>query len=205
MSVSWGEETANGLVSVEYSFTGESAHGAGAPWRGRSALDAVELMDVGWNFRREHLRVQQRSHSVISSGGDQPNVVPPNASVWYDFRETDYPHIKELWDIGNRMATAAALMTNTEVTWKVLGTAWPRHDNKPVAEMTSGSRVRFRVTVDNRPPGRASGVDVDESGNGTILDQRLYQLIRQPEPIVDRQFAIEFLDAGGEAYAFTFG
>ena len=68
-----------------------------------------------------------------------------------------------------------------------------------------GTRVRFRVTIDDRPPGRASGADVDESGNGTILDQRLYQLIRQPEPIVDRQFAIEFLDGGVEAYAFTFG
>jgi hypothetical protein len=68
-----------------------------------------------------------------------------------------------------------------------------------------GSRVRFRVTIDGGPPERASGVDIDESGNGTILDQRLYQLLRQPEPIVDRQFVIEFLDGGGEAYAFTFG
>ena len=72
-----------------------------APWRGRSALDAVELMDVGWNFRREHLRIQQRSHYVITNGGDQPNVVPPNASVWYYFRETDYAHIKEMWEIGD--------------------------------------------------------------------------------------------------------
>src|SRR5580693_41604 len=52
----------NGLVSVEYMFKGGSAHAAAAPWRGRSALDAVELMDVGWNFRREHLRLAQRSH-----------------------------------------------------------------------------------------------------------------------------------------------
>src|SRR5580704_11378826 len=73
----------NGLVSVEYMFQGESAHAAAAPWRGKSALDAVELMDVGWNFRREHLRLAQRSHYVITNGGDQPNVVPPTASVWY--------------------------------------------------------------------------------------------------------------------------
>ena len=59
-------------------------------------------MDVGWNFRREHLRLQQRSHYVIPNGGDQPNVVPPTASVWYYFRETDYAHIKELWDLGTR-------------------------------------------------------------------------------------------------------
>src|SRR6185503_19566398 len=75
MNVSWGDSTNNGLVSVEYTFKGDSAHAAGAPWRGKSALDAVELMDIGWNFRREHLRIQQRSHYVITNGGDQPNVV----------------------------------------------------------------------------------------------------------------------------------
>ena len=78
-----------GLVSVEYTFRGETAHAAGAPWRGRSALDAVELMNIGWNYRREHLRLEQRSHYVVTDGGDQPNVVPRTASVWYYFRETD--------------------------------------------------------------------------------------------------------------------
>src|SRR5439155_19691850 len=109
-------------------------HAAGNPWRGRSALDAVELMDVGWNFRRERLRLQQRSHYVITNGGDQPNVVPPNASVWYYFRENDYQHIKEMWDIGNTMAKAASMMTNTEYSMRVLGSAWPGHFNKTVAE-----------------------------------------------------------------------
>src|SRR5437588_10122604 len=92
LGVSWGDGNQNGLVSVEYSFKGESAHAAGAPWRGKSALDPGELMDVGWNFRREHLRLAQRSHYVITNGGDQPNVVPPNATVWYFFREADYEH-----------------------------------------------------------------------------------------------------------------
>jgi aminobenzoyl-glutamate utilization protein B len=135
-SANWGDGTNSGLVSVEYDFKGESAHAAAAPWRGRSALDAVELMDVGWNFRREHLRLQQRSHYVIPNGGDQPNVVPPNASVWYYFRETDYPHIKELWDIGDQMAKGATLMTNTSVSSRVLGSAWPAHLNKTVSEAT---------------------------------------------------------------------
>ena len=136
LQVSWGDSAGNGMVSVQYDFKGESAHAAGAPWRGRSALDAVELMDIGWNFRREHLRIQQRSHYVIPNGGDQPNVVPPNASVWYYFRETDYDHIKQLWDIGNNMAKGAALMTDTEVSgMHVLGSAWPGHFNKTVAEI----------------------------------------------------------------------
>ena len=90
-----------GLVSVQYTFRGETAHAAGAPWRGRSALDAVELMDIGWNFRREHLPLEQRSHYVITDGGDQPNVVPRTASVWYYFRQTTYPKIKEMWEIGD--------------------------------------------------------------------------------------------------------
>ncbi len=134
LGVSWGSGAQNGAVSVEYHFLGESAHAAAAPWRGRSALDAVELMDVGWNFRREHLRLQQRSHYVIPNGGDQPNVVPQNAAVWYYFRETDYPHIKQLWDIGDKMAQGATLMTNTSFTERVLGSAWPPYFNKPVAD-----------------------------------------------------------------------
>jgi len=134
MGTSWGAASGNGLVSVEYAFKGQSAHSAGMPWRGRSALDAVELMDIGWNFRREHLRLQQRSHYVITDGGDQPNVVPSTASVWYYFRETEYPRIKEMWDIGNRIADAAAMMTDTTVSSRVLGAAWPQHFNKVVAE-----------------------------------------------------------------------
>jgi aminobenzoyl-glutamate utilization protein B len=134
LGVSWGPTTSNGLVSVEYSFKGESAHAAAAPWRGKSALDAVELMDVGWNFRREHLRLAQRSHYVITNGGDQPNVVPPNASVWYYFREADYDHIMNMWKIGDAMAQGATLMTDTTYTSRLLGSAWPGHFNKPIAE-----------------------------------------------------------------------
>lgn len=132
--VAYGPGGQNGMVSVEYMFKGESAHAAGAPWRGRSALDAVELMDVGWNFRREHLRLAQRSHYVITNGGDQPNVVPQNASVWYYFREADYQHIMDMWKIGDDMAKGATLMTNTEVTSRLLGSAWPGYFNQPVAE-----------------------------------------------------------------------
>src|SRR2546427_4091939 len=135
LDVSYGPTNGSGLVSIEYTFRGEAAHAAAAPWRGRSALDAVELMDVGWNFRREHLRPQQRSHSVITDGGDQPNVVPSTASVWYYFREIDYPHIKDLWETGDTIAKAAAMMTGTElVSSRVLGSAWPHHFNKVLAE-----------------------------------------------------------------------
>jgi aminobenzoyl-glutamate utilization protein B len=137
LAVSWGDRDGTGLVSVEFSFKGETAHSAGAPWRGRSALDAVELMNIGWNYRREHLPLEHRSHYVVTYGGDQPNVVPRAASVWYYFRHTTYQRIKELWEIGETMAKAAAMMTGTEVLpSRVLGSAWPQHFNKVVAETT---------------------------------------------------------------------
>ena len=68
-----------------------------------------------------------------------------------------------------------------------------------------GTSVRFRVTIDGQPPGPAHGSDVDDNGNGTANEQRLYQLVRQPGAILDRRFDIEFLEAGVEIYAFTFG
>jgi aminobenzoyl-glutamate utilization protein B len=131
-----------GLVSVEYTFRGRSAHSAGSPWAGRSALDAVELMNIGWNYRREHLRPDHRSHYVITQGGDQPNVVPPIAKVWYYFREWDYERINELHEIGTRIARAAAMMTDTEMSERTLGAAWPGHFNKPLAEALHANIVR---------------------------------------------------------------
>ena len=68
-----------------------------------------------------------------------------------------------------------------------------------------GAPIRFRVSIDGQPPGAARGADVDEGGNGAVVEQRLYQLVRQPRPIEDRRFEIEFLAAGAEAFAFTFG
>ena len=134
LATSWGQPRGTGMVSVEYTFEGDSAHAAAAPWRGRNALRAVELMNIGWDFRREQLRPDQRSHYVITNGGDQPNVIPPLASVWYFFRELDFENIKRNYEIGNKIAEAAAMMTDTKVTRKLIGAAAPRHFNKPMAE-----------------------------------------------------------------------
>jgi aminobenzoyl-glutamate utilization protein B len=134
LATSWGQPMGTGLVSVEYTFHGEAAHSAMAPWRGRSALDAVELMNMGWDKRREHLRPEQRSHFVITDGGDQPNVVPSVASVWYYFREQTFEGIQKNFAIGNKIADAAAAMTDTTVTRRIRGAAAPMHFNKPMAE-----------------------------------------------------------------------
>ncbi len=134
MSVRWGDAPGTGLVSVEYTFSGEAAHGAGAPWRGQSALDAVELMNVAWNFRREHLHPLQRSHYVVVDGGDQPNVVPSTATVWYFIREITAENIRENFEKLEKTAQGAALMTDTTYERRIIGSAWPRHFSKVVAE-----------------------------------------------------------------------
>jgi aminobenzoyl-glutamate utilization protein B len=133
-SVSYGTSGSNALISAQFNFQGSSSHAAGAPWAGRSALDAVELMDVAWNFRREHLPLTQRSHYVITDGGDQPNVVPPTASVWYYFRETDSPKTQALFALGDTMARAAAMMTSTKLaSVQILGSGWSGYFSKPIA------------------------------------------------------------------------
>jgi aminobenzoyl-glutamate utilization protein B len=135
--MSWGQAGGNALWSVQFSFKGETAHSAGAPWRGRSALDAVMLMAQAWEFKREHLRPAARSHYVIVDGGAQPNVVPQTASIWFYFRERNYEYTKEEYDAAVNMAKGAALMTGTEVdTIITVGSAWGRHFSKPVAEVS---------------------------------------------------------------------
>src|SRR5262245_25276620 len=177
LDVSYGPTNGSGLVSVEYTFHGEAAHAAAAPWRGRSALDAVEIMDVGWNFRREHLRTQQRSHYVITDGGDQPNVVPSEASVWYFFREVDYPHISEMFEIGNTMAQGAAMMTGTTMSNRILGSAWPGHFNKTVAEMTYANIKAVGLpTWSDADQALAKGIQAEMKSRPTGLAVKLGEL-----------------------------
>jgi aminobenzoyl-glutamate utilization protein B len=135
LNVSYGKASSNGMVSMEFTFDGESAHAAGSPWRGRSALDAVELMNIGWNFKREHLYPTQRSHYVISNGGDQPNVVPSKASVWYYFRDFTPQRVREMVEAGKKIAEGAAKMTNTSMSFRYMGSAFTRHFNRPVASL----------------------------------------------------------------------
>ncbi|TDI43634.1 MAG: amidohydrolase [Acidobacteria bacterium] len=140
LSTSWGITPGTGLISALFMFEGRSAHAGGAPWRGRSAADAAALMEVGWNFRREHLRLQHRSHSVIVDGGDQPNVVPSTASIWFYFRERNADQIRDLFSIGEEIARGAAMMTGTELARiRIIGSAWPGHFNKTVAETIYGN------------------------------------------------------------------
>jgi len=103
------------------------------------------------------------------------------------------------WTVGNQ---ATAL---NKANGRILYSFHARDLHLVMGSSALGTSVRFRVLIDGQAPGAAHGVDVDEQGNGTLTEQRLYQLIRQPKPIADRQFEIELLDAGVEAFAFTVG
>ena len=144
--ISWGDEPALSLISALFKFQGASAHAAAAPWRGRSALDAVMLMGESWEFHREHMELAQRSHYIIPDGGDQPNVVPSTASIWFYFRERDYARTMAMYETAKTMAQGAALMTGTKLdTVLMIGSAWRPHFNKAIAEVMHANAQRVGI------------------------------------------------------------
>ena len=102
--------------NIKYRFKGRTAHAAANPETGRSALDAVELMNIGVNFLREHIPDPARIHYVITNGGGAPNVVPDEAEVWYFIRSPERYQVDELTVRVRKVAEGAALMTETELT-----------------------------------------------------------------------------------------
>jgi len=124
----------NALFSVIFSFRGKTAHGANA-WAGRSALDAVEIMNVSTNFLREHLDPAYRMHYVILQGGEAPNVVPDKASVWYYVRNSD-ERIDAMYERVINCAKAGALASGTELTsTRFIAAVHQSHSNKAAAEL----------------------------------------------------------------------
>ena len=110
-SASFSSSKAN--VSVKFAFKGLAAHASVSPHEGRSALKAVELMEAGVNAMREHIREDARIHSVITNGGGQPNVVPPDAEIWYYIRANTHSDVEQYFEWVKDIARGAALMTHT--------------------------------------------------------------------------------------------
>jgi aminobenzoyl-glutamate utilization protein B len=112
-------QSSKALISAKYTFTGLPAHASGSPERGRSALDAVELMNVGVNYMREHLKQTSRVHYVITNGGQQPNVVPATAQVWYFVRANTHEDCEAQFDWVTEIAEGAAKMTRTKMSVQI--------------------------------------------------------------------------------------
>jgi aminobenzoyl-glutamate utilization protein B len=122
-------------VSADFTFRGETAHSAVSPWKGRDALDAVVLMDVGLAQYREHMEPKMTAHRVITNGGLQPNVIPSLASVWWYFRHPTAEGARTLFEQGKKIAQGAAMMANCELDVNVRAAVWPVRLNQTVAEV----------------------------------------------------------------------
>ena len=175
--------------------------GVGGPRDGVVSVDAsgVETAPDWDNLRSpENYVGYDRTQNFASPGGGEPDrrrlyAAPPRSgaqSMGAGWRVDD-------GQAGNSPRAVPTVGSCIAFTRATFISSWARHDKR--------HSVRFRVSIGGQPPGPAHGVDLDEGGNGTVVEPRLYQLIRQPKPIIDRQFEIEFLDAGVETFAFTFG
>jgi len=140
MAITWHPGSVNSVWAgsslavnnIKYRFKGRTAHAAANPETGRSALDAVELMNIGVNFMREHMPDAARIHYVITKGGGAPNVVPDDCEVWYFIRAPARYQVEELTERVRKIAEGAALMTETEVTVNFLSGAYNMLPNKVI-------------------------------------------------------------------------
>ncbi|MBM3968957.1 MAG: amidohydrolase [Planctomycetes bacterium] len=122
-------------VSVKFSFAGTAAHASGSPSSGRSALDAIELMNIGANFMREHIKEDARIHYVITDGGGAPNVVPAKAESWYYIRANSHEDVEKYYAWVCDIAEGAAKMTRTKVKIQIDTDCHEIIGNRPLAEM----------------------------------------------------------------------
>lgn len=130
-----GKGTAVGVNDITFRFTGTAAHAGGAPEQGRSALDAVELMNVGVNYLREHVPEKVRIHYAITKGGDVPNIVPAEAEVWYFIRALERAVHDDVTDRVRKIAHGAAMMTETSVEEQYNGGCSSVRNNKRLADL----------------------------------------------------------------------
>jgi aminobenzoyl-glutamate utilization protein B len=122
------------LVGAKFTFKGKTAHGSVNPWDGRDAVDAVVLMDIGFDKLREHLRPTYRAHRTITMGGIQPNIIADTGQIWWFVRDATGPAAKETYDKLVNVGRGAALMTGTSVEVEPFGAAWPQLANKVIGE-----------------------------------------------------------------------
>src|SRR3989442_2397505 len=122
------------LIGAKFTFKGRTAHGGVNPWDGKDAVDAVVLMDIGFDKLREHLRPTYRGHRTITNGGVQPNIIPDTGQIWWFIRDATGPWAKENFDKLVNIGKGAALMTGTTMEMEPYGAAWPSLGNKAIAE-----------------------------------------------------------------------
>jgi aminobenzoyl-glutamate utilization protein B len=141
--ISWHPGTSNGVgystnlanTAFKAQFYGRSSHAGSSPHAGRSALDAVELFNVGMNYMREHLVDNVRIQYVITSGGEAPNVVPHFAEAWYLLRARHRPIVDHMYEWAQQIAEGAAMMTQTRVEIRLIKAQWETLPNRELAKV----------------------------------------------------------------------
>lgn len=175
------------MVSAKFTFTGVAAHAAGSPEQGRSALDAVELMNVGANFMREHVKEDSRIHYVITSGGGAPNVVPATATVWYYVRANEHKDVESTLSWLIDIAKGAALMTRTKLAWIVDTDCHELLQNLPLSEIIQQNLKRLpppKFTADEQTFAMKLQHPLTEQFGTTFtigLDDSIHPLAAAPE------------------------
>ena len=186
------------INSAKFSFYGKASHAGGSPERGRSALDAVELMDVGVNFMREHIIQDARVHYIIEKGGGQPNVVPPYARSWYYIRAPERDQVEEIYSWILDIAKGAALMTQTKVGTEFLSGVYNKVPNRVISELIVGNMRLIGV-----PPMGEDEIKFAEEISKTIpKEAKIAQLKNSKRPgwerLVDKLMDDEIPDPWGE-------
>ncbi len=175
------------VLSVKFSFRGTAAHASGNPDQGRSALDAVELMNLGVNFMREHVKEDARLHYVITDGGDAPNVVPATATVWYYIRADDHHDVEQYFAWVQDIARGAALMTRTKMSLAIDTDCHELIPNQPLSEVLHDNLSKIaapKFTADEQAFARKLQQPlIDDFGSSfsLALDDSVHPLPATPE------------------------
>ncbi len=176
------------IVSAKFRFQGLTAHAAGNPDQGRSALDAVELMNVGVNFMREHVKEDARLHYVITDGGGAPNVVPATATVWYYVRADRHTDVEKYFNWVHDIARGAALMTRTRMSVAIDTDCHELLPNNALAEVIQANLEAIpapRFTAQEHEFARRLQAPLTEQFGTTFpraLDDAVYALPPNPAP-----------------------
>jgi aminobenzoyl-glutamate utilization protein B len=195
-----GLSSSNAVDSVKYEYFGKTAHAAGSPEHGRSALDAIELMNIGVNFLREHVVQEARIHYVIEVGGGQPNVVPDYARSWYYIRAPERSMVAHIAERINNIARGAAMMTETELKIDLIAAIYNKIPNKVLSEL---------VTANMREVGHPGWTEEEEAFAADIaktLDPEAKMAglkkygVPNPEKYKDVNLMTDILDAWNDGY-----
>jgi aminobenzoyl-glutamate utilization protein B len=170
MIICWHPEDMNGvdyrslkaLTSVKFQFLGKAAHAGSAPEVGRNALEAVELMNIGTSFMKEHVIQEGKIQYAITKGGEVPNIIPADTEVWYFIRAPRRSQVEKIWNWLIDIAKGAALMTQTEMNYKFLAATWETLPNRVLAQM-GNSNVKMIGTHFLTPKDQKFGEEIIKS------------------------------------------